>query len=254
MKCRGLLIIRLVLCALALVGSREVALAQDNLTMSAPPELRASGLLRHVLPRFSLKTQIRFDSVDTGGDLAFLPEGSEGRPAFTLGGVTYALVASDPEEPRTRRFLDWMKSDVGERTLLSFNKDGRPVVSLPDDTVVEVAREAPTGNVLEGEKLALFHCGRCHVVSAKNRMAGIGSTPSFAVLRTLPDWQDRFDAFFTLNPHPSFTQIPDVTEPFDPMRPPMIAPIELSLEDVAAITAFAATISKSDLGSADIAK
>jgi len=51
-----------------------------------------------------------------------------------------------------------------------------------------------------------------------------------------------------------FTQIPDVTEPFDPMRPPMIAPVELTLDEVAAITAYAATIAEGNLGGALVSK
>ena len=62
-----------------------------------------------------------------------------------------------------------------------------------------------------GEKLTLLHCGRCHVVSERNRFGGIGSTPSFAALRGAADWEERFRAFYALNPHPAFTQIPDVT-------------------------------------------
>ena len=75
------------------------------------------------------------------------------------------------------------------------------------------------GDALRGEEVSLSHCGRCHVVSDKNRMNSIGSTPSFAVLRTLRDWEDRFQAFYVLNPHPAFTQITDVTKPFDATRP-----------------------------------
>ncbi len=39
-----------------------------------------------------------------------------------------------------------------------------------------------------GEKLTMFNCGRCHRVSEKDRMGGIGSTPSFAVMRTWEHW------------------------------------------------------------------
>ena len=42
-----------------------------------------------------------------------------------------------------------------------------------------------------GEKLTLFHCGRCHVINEKNKYGGIGSTPSFGALRTMEDWEDR---------------------------------------------------------------
>jgi len=100
-----------------------------------------------------------------------------------------------------------------------------------------------------GEKLTLLNCGRCHVVSAKNRMGGIGSTPSFAVLRTIDDWEDRMKAFWTLRPHPGFTQIEGMTEPFPASRPPAVHPISLTLEELALIVAYARTVKPADLGS-----
>lgn len=100
-----------------------------------------------------------------------------------------------------------------------------------------------------GERLAMIHCGRCHVIGPRNRMGGIGSTPSFAALRTLDDWRDRFAVFYTLNPHPAFTQIPDVTPPFPEERPSPIAPVVLSLDDLERITGYAETVEPRDLGS-----
>ena len=83
------------------------------------------------------------------------------------------------------------------------------------------------GDIDLGETLSLLHCGRCHVVNEKNRMGGIGSTPSFGALRAMPAWGDRFAVFWTLSPHPSFTQVEGMTEPFDPQHPPAIAPVWL---------------------------
>ena len=100
-----------------------------------------------------------------------------------------------------------------------------------------------------GEKLTLLNCGRCHVVSAKNRMGGIGSTPSFAVLRTIEDWEDRMKAFWTLRPHPGFTQIEGVTEPFRADRPPAVHPISLTPDEVTEIVKYARTVKPADLGS-----
>ena len=73
-----------------------------------------------------------------------------------------------------------------------------------------------------GEKLTLFHCGRCHVISERNKYGGIGSTPSFGALRTLEDWEDRMRAFYALAPHPAFTQVEGITEPFAINRPGII--------------------------------
>jgi mono/diheme cytochrome c family protein len=99
-----------------------------------------------------------------------------------------------------------------------------------------------------GEKLTLFNCGRCHVVGPRNRMGGIGSTPSFAVLRTFDDWEARMKAFWTLRPHPSFTQIEGVTEPFPEDRPAHVHPIRLTLDEVDRIVAYARTVAPADLG------
>ena len=87
------------------------------------------------------------------------------------------------------------------------------------------------------------------MVNEKTRMTTIGSTPSFALMRSFPDWDSRFEGFYALNPHPSFTIVAEVTGPFDETRPPPIAPLELSLEDIEAILAFVRTIEPADLGS-----
>jgi hypothetical protein len=79
-------------------------------------------------------------------------------------------------------------------------------------------------------------------------MNAIGSTPSFAVLRALPDWGARFQGFFALNPHPAFTQVADVTDPFPIDRPPPIIPVEITLDDLEAILAFVAAMEPADLG------
>lgn len=251
MKCRDLIAAAcLWMVAFLPLGALH---AQENLTLSAPEPLWDNGFLKHLLPRFSLKSGVRFDRVDQNGAVAFT-KGGDGFRALELDGVLYRLSVADPNEPRGQKFLAWLQSDIGKRTLLAFNKEGRPVVAIPGKPVVAKVEIAPSGDALKGERLALIHCGRCHVVSDKNRMGGIGSTPSFAAMRNLDGWRGRFEAFFTLNPHPSFTQIPDVTEPFDPMRPPMIAPIELSLDDVAAIAAYAASVEVMDLGSSNISK
>lgn len=99
-----------------------------------------------------------------------------------------------------------------------------------------------------GEKLTLFNCGRCHVVNEKNKYGGIGSTPSFGAMRNLDDWETRFDVFFTLAPHPAFTQVEGVTEPFPVDRPSPIHPLTLTLEEIDTIKEFTRTIPPKDLG------
>ena len=92
------------------------------------------------------------------------------------------------------------------------------------------------------------HCKRCHAVTSEGRINSIGSTPSFFVLRTLPDWSERFEQFYVLNPHPAFTQIAEVTPPFAQDRPPPIVPVEMTLGDLEAIVAYVAELAPADLG------
>ena len=98
-----------------------------------------------------------------------------------------------------------------------------------------------------GEKLTLSNCGRCHVVSPKNRLGGIDSTPSFAALRNIADWEDRMKAFWTLRPHPTFIQITGVTDPFPANRPPTVHPISLTLEELDLILNYTRTIKPAEL-------
>jgi hypothetical protein len=87
------------------------------------------------------------------------------------------------------------------------------------------------------------------VIDASNRWNGLGSTPSFAVLRGLPDWATRFEGFFARAPHGAFTQIDGVTAPFAINRPPPIAPVEMTLDDLDAILAYVQqVITPADLG------
>ena len=99
-----------------------------------------------------------------------------------------------------------------------------------------------------GEKLTMFNCGRCHKVSEKDRMGGIGSTPSFAVIRTWENWEEKMKAFWTYRPHPVFTQIEGITDPFPPNRPANVHPISLTLKEIDIIVEYARTIEPADLG------
>lgn len=121
-------------------------------------------------------------------------------------------------------------------------------VVLLCDAPFAPAQSDDAAALARGETLALLHCGRCHVVSDRNKYGGIGSTPSFGALRTIPNWREKFAAFWVYNPHPSFTQVEGVTEPFPAERPPHIAPVELTLEETEAIALFAASIEPKDLG------
>ena len=233
------LMIGLILCSAALPVR-----AQEALGLSAPPEVTETGFLKYLLPRFSLKTGIRVQPSPDGA-MALASDGT-GEPVFRQGDVTYRLTID--EDPKQARFLDWLTSDIGKRTIDSFQIDGAAVFSSKVAVTVVEEAAAFTGDAALGETLALTHCGRCHVVGDQNRQNGIGSTPSFAVLRSLPDWGDRFQQFYVLRPHAAFTQIRDVTEPFAPELPSPIYPVEMTLEDLDAILAFVEATKAADLG------
>ena len=245
------------LCILSL--SQTAAAAERRIALAASPELAASGFLKYLLPRFSLKTGVRVTVAELGAgvaaDVLLGPAGAvkEGLAAFRAGDTLYRCGAA-PDGPgnpeHARRFVDWLLSAIGQRTVESFRANGKQVYFAAAGAKIEKPRAKPTGDLARGEKLSFLHCGRCHVIGPRNRMGGLGSTPSFAVLKTLNDWEVRFRGFYQLNPHPSFTQIPDVTEPFDESRPSPIVPLRITLEDLDAILAYVATIAPAQLSGA----
>ena len=140
-------------------------------------------------------------------------------------------------------------SEIGVRTILSFAPDGTPVFKPPpseasDAFAIEVSDEA-----IAGQEVSFVKCSRCHVTEQGRGIFGIGSTPSFAVMRGFEDWETRFATFFVLKPHMAFTQIEDVTDPFPLDRPSPISPVVLTLDDLDAILAYVAVIDPADLGS-----
>lgn len=224
--------------------SATPALSQDkSFDLQAPEVLFESGLLKHLLPRFSLKTGIRIQTTDTVAEAAFGPEGVA---VFRQGDTVWHFTHSG--SPDTRAFEDWLRSDVGKRTIEAFAPDGEPVFSAEITEEQQTTTAILSGDIVLGQELSLFHCGRCHVVNNSNRMKAIGSSPSFALMRGFADWQERFETFFMRKPHPAFTQITDVTEPFAQHLPSPIAPVEITMTELDAITAFVSTIPAADLG------
>jgi len=226
------------------------AMAQDkSFTLQAAPELIESGLIKHLVPRFSMKTGIRIAVEPLEApqpDAARLGPG-DGDLALARAGADFALALPEGD-PHAARFGDWLLGEVGQRTIASFVP--------PEGAAFEGAANRPepepeldmSVDVTQGIALSLTHCGRCHVIGPQNRKGGNASTPSFGVLRTLPDWLRRFETFYVLNPHPAFTEIADVTPAFDPERPPPIVPVEMSLEDLDEILAYVARMEPADLG------
>ncbi|RLK10320.1 hypothetical protein [Ruegeria conchae] len=235
---------RFVLLCLSLTLTATPSWSQEAIGLAAPDEISNSGLLQHILPRFSLKTGVRVVA-DDNGVMALAPA-PPGDPVFARDETVYHLRIN--ASAKEIKFRDWLLSDIGKRTVESFvPAEGGPFSA--NFEIADVVEDAKIdGDAALGQDLSFTHCGRCHVIGPQNRMNGLGSTPSFAVLRAMPDWSERFQAFFALNPHPAFTQIEGVTEPFPPERPSPIHPVEISLDDLEAILAFVAAISAADLG------
>ena len=221
-----------------------VAQAQSaDFTVSATREIRDTGFLQHLLPRFSLKHGVRITQVDEGGDVVI---GGKGVPVFAGLDKIWSVTGSKAAGPDL--FMEWLLSEIGKRTIESFKLDSVAVYTaqVKDQKVAPVL--AFEGDLVQGEALSLAHCGRCHVINETNRMKGMGQTPSFALMRTFDDWDNRFATFFVLNPHPSFTQIAGITESFAAHLPPAIVPLEITQAEIDHILSYVATITPADLG------
>ena len=147
-----------------------------------------SGLLKHILPRFSLKTGVRIVQPDPAGGAGSGHNAPPGTPVFQ-GGDQYLLPAHRRHDPRQQRFL--RLADFGDRQTrrsTAFQPGGNaPVFQRPDRAGGARSQVAPTfdgdAEIGAGPYCRKTHCGRCHVIGEANRMKGLGSTPSFAVLR-----------------------------------------------------------------------
>ena len=230
--------------ALAILWSSATA-EEAPLKLAVPEALETSGFAQFVVPRFSLKTSIRITRVSTSED-AQMRFGEEGKIVFIGLGEEWGFTSDG--DPRADRFFKWLTSDVGKRTIESFTSQAGETFTTEIEVSVVDTEASYDGNATLGEELSLSMCGRCHVINEKNRMNGMGSTPSFAVLRGLSNWDTRFATFHQLNPHPSFTQIEGVTDPFDPTLPSPIVPLSMTLDDLDAILAYVAGIQAADLG------
>ena len=241
---------RLWAVALAIaLAAAPAARAQDrDFALSAPQGLADSGLLDYALPRFTLKTQTRVRVVGPGDPAeAALRPGPPGLPVFRGPQALWHLSLQQPDHPGARRFADWLRSDIGRRTVAMYRRDGATPFSAPA-RVRQAATPEHSGDAARGAEVSRAHCARCHVVEADGWMNAIGSTPSFFVLRGLADWDARFQAFYALNPHPAFTQVAEVTEPFAAHLPSPIVPMEITVADLEAIIAYVAGLAPADLG------
>jgi len=233
--------------ALILIMLPLGAHAQERIvSLHAPPALAETGLLAYVTPRFSLKTQIRVEQVDSA-DEADITLGAEGTPVFEGAGSLWHL-AVQRETEWSARFAEWLTSEIGERTILAYAPDGDALFSLPP--IEEEAEAAPVfdGDAQQGRLISREKCARCHAVDEDTRMSAIGSAPSFFLLRGFANWEDRFEAFYSFNPHQSFTQVEDITEPWPEERPSPIVQMDMTLAEIDAVLAYVASLKAADLG------
>jgi len=219
--------------------------AQEAVTVSAPQVIVDTGLMKYLMPRFSLKTGIRLALVPEAGAVVV---GTQGTPIMQGLGAVWSVRHND--SPEAARFADWMSSEVGQRTIESYAPEGDALFAPAPVGAQKTSVSDFAGDPLLGLEISVLHCSRCHAVVPGKRYNSIGSTPSFFVLRTLRDWPERFSAFYALNPHPAFTQIADVTAPFPENRPSPIAPIEMTRTEIEAVLAYVAGLEAADLGNA----
>lgn len=237
----------LFVCALSALPATGQEAREFRLAVA--PEVADTGLIQHILPRFMLKTGRRGQPVPPG-DMADIVIGpapeAPGQAVMQRAGVVYRMHLATGNDA-ARRFADWLGSEIGQNTLAAYAPpDGPPFAPAPREA--EVAQPVIAGDPVLGRRVAERHCARCHRIHPEGRGIGIGSTPSFAALRSLPDWADRFAAFYALNPHPAFLRVEGISPAFDISRPPPIVPVLISLDEAEAVQAYVAGLAPADLG------
>lgn len=102
------------------------------------------------------------------------------------------------------------------------------------------ATTAVAGDNEKGRAIAHQHCARCHVIGDHNPKGGIGSTPSFQLLRRMADWRERFGTFYNRRPHPVHVRVEGVRQWTN--LPPNAEPFTITQGNVDDILAFVETI------------
>ncbi|WP_349539031.1 hypothetical protein [Sagittula sp. NFXS13] len=235
----------LLILALAVLPFK-VAAQERQVLLFSPPALVETGVMSYILPRFKLKTQIAVQLVDDPAQ-AQVVLGDAGTPVFEGAGQVWAFQVTQPGG-WTDRFAGWLAGEIGRDTILSYAPDETAVFRPPPKVAQPVVEVDLVGDPALGLQVSRLKCARCHAVDEDTRLTDIGSTPSFALLRGFADWQARFIGFYALNPHPAFTQIDEVTPPFDAARPSPISPIRMTLEEVEAVLAYVGGLPPADLG------
>ncbi|MCF6305881.1 MAG: hypothetical protein L3J33_10980 [Rhodobacteraceae bacterium] len=240
---------RLILIIAFMAGT--TAAQEPDFTLSSPVALVDSGFLGFVLPRFSLKTGVRAEILPDTEPADISLNTQSGVPVMQGLGQQYFMMVegqNTAQPQNAQRFADWLVSEIGKRTIEQFTLDGAQVFTASRVEVQGVAPIIFEGDAKRGEALSFTNCGRCHVIDPRNPMSGIGSTPSFGLIRGLPDWDERFMTFYLRAPHPAITQIEGITDPFDPARPVSIFPLSITQTEMEDILTYVSTIKPVNLG------
>ena len=230
-----------------------------------------NGFLKYVLPRFSLKTQIRI-SRSSSTDPATVPEGGYPDPAGSAwwprpSGEGAARIVRVPLPMTTETYAAVRLAASGTTRacrppcgLAAIGGgaqyadqpspiDGRGGLSTAGRRTGAGGEGGGAGRSAGGREAGLFPL-RPMPCGGRTQSDGRASAPRRPLARSGRSRIGRIGCWFSIRsiPHPSFTQVEGVTPPFDPARPPHIAPVELTIDDVEAIAAFARTIPPKDLG------
>ena len=210
-----------------------------------------SELVQYVVPRFSLKTRIRFDQVESSGDIQLVTVRPEtGAEVMTLvsGETVYITAAGGAVESSDyRAFVDWLVSEPGRATIADFELDGRQIAIPTAADEAAPIEMVIVGNIDHGRELSRDHCRRCHKVDRADKYAGIDNAPSFHAMRTFDDWHIRFSTFYAVSPHKALISVEG--SGIEKNRALItIAPIDLQMDDINDIVAFVHSLTPLDLG------
>lgn len=210
-----------------------------------------SELVQYVIPRFSLKTRIRFDQVESAGDIQLVTERPEtGAEVLKLvsGETVYiTAVGGAVESSDYRAFVDWLVSEPGRATIADFELDGRQIAIPTAADEAAPIEMVIVGNIDHGRELSSDHCRRCHKVDRADKYAGIDNAPSFHAMRSFDDWYIRFSTFYAVSPHKALISVEG--SGIEKNRALItIAPIDLQMDDINDIVAFVNSLTPLDLG------
>lgn len=214
-------------------------------------EIVPVDLVQYILPRFSLKTRVRFDRVETSGDIHFTAEEPEvGTAVFTLKSGTVIYIGTSTslgKDPDYIALVDWLLSEPGRATIADFRQEGSQVAFPVEAVEAATVEVVIVGDLENGRELSTNHCRRCHKVDRADKYAGIGNSPSFHAMRSFEDWYTRFSAFYAVSPHKALISVEGsgIEKDRDLIT---IAPIDLKMSDVNDIVAFVHSLTPLDLG------